>query len=174
MRGEKIASRRGYDRTDRLRSLLLEILAEQLSIIEDPKLEFVYFSGVDVDRDLNRALVYFSSLNRGSSDVGGVGSGSSDVDRVGSGSSDVGGVGSDNSDVGSVGPASNTTTIAEALSAHIHGFRRAIAKQAHLRRIPELVFLPDQSFQHGAHIEEVLRGLSQRDSFPSQKDNSPS
>ena len=121
-------SRKSYARTDRLRSLLLEILAEQLESIDDPALGFAFFSAVEVDKDLNRAQVFFSSLDWG--------------DATGEALRQV------------------QTETAQALAQHKGSFRRAMAKQAHLRRIPELVFLPDESFQHGAHIEETLRQLN--------------
>ena len=121
-------SRKSYARTDRLRSLLLEILAEQLENIDDPQLGFAFFSAVEVDKDLNRAHVFFSSLDWG--DATGEALRQAQADT------------------------------AQALSEHKGSFRRAMAKQAHLRRIPELVFLPDESFQHGAHIEETLRQIN--------------
>ena len=121
-------NRKSYARTDRLRSLLLEILAEQLENIDDPQLGFAFFSAVEVDKDLNRAQVFFSSLDWGDA--------TGDALRQAQ------------------------TETAQALTQHKGSFRRAMAKQAHLRRIPELVFLPDESFQHGAHIEETLRQLN--------------
>ena len=122
-------SRKSYARTDRLRSLLLEILAEQLESIDDPALGFAFFSAVMVDKDLNRAQVFFSSLDWGDA--------SGDTLRQAQ------------------------AETAQALSEHKGSFRRAMAKQAHLRRIPELVFVPDESFRHGAHIEETLRQLKE-------------
>ncbi len=142
-----MANRRGYERTDRLRSLLLEILAEQLESIDDPALEFVFFSAVQVDKDLNRAQVFFSSLDWGTLSAGGGGevARATEVARA--------------AESTRAAEVNRATEIARALSSHTRTFRRALAKQAHLRRIPELVFLADDSFRHGAHIEEVLRDL---------------
>ena len=39
-----------------------EIIAEELVRIDDERLEFVTVTGIDVDNELNRAHVYFSSL----------------------------------------------------------------------------------------------------------------
>lgn len=164
-----MANRRGYDRTDRLRSLLLEILAEQLESVEDPALEFVFFSAVQVDKDLNRAQVYFSSLDLGAlggggGTAGGGAAGGGTGGGVGAAGAGGGAAGTDGGAAGGGALANQdrpdrATEIARALSSHSRTFRRALAKQAHLRRIPELVFVSDDSFRHGAHIEEVLRDL---------------
>ena len=49
-------------RTVRLGELLREVLAEELDRIDDPRLELVSITSVDVDADLNRAIVYFDSV----------------------------------------------------------------------------------------------------------------
>lgn len=54
---------RDYDRTERVGELVRRILAEELERIGDERLDLVAVSGVDVDRDLNVAAVYFSSLD---------------------------------------------------------------------------------------------------------------
>lgn len=112
--------RRGYDRSARLSGLLLEIIAEKLEVTDDPELSLVTITGVDVDSDLNRAVVYFATMGR---------------------------------------DLAEDASIQAALTGHRHDLRRAIASQAHLRNIPDLVFRPDQGLRHGAHIEEVLRNL---------------
>jgi ribosome-binding factor A len=48
-------------RTARLNQLLREVVAEELSRMDDERLELVTITAVDVDADLNRALVYFDS-----------------------------------------------------------------------------------------------------------------
>lgn len=52
----------GYSRTTRVNELLREILGDELHRLDDPRLEFVGITGVDVDSGLERAVVYFSSL----------------------------------------------------------------------------------------------------------------
>jgi len=42
--------------------LLREVLAEELERIDDPRLELVSITNVEVDADLNRAIVSFDSL----------------------------------------------------------------------------------------------------------------
>jgi ribosome-binding factor A len=41
---------------------MLEVLAEELERMNDPRLELVTLTGVDVSRDLSHASVYFSTL----------------------------------------------------------------------------------------------------------------
>jgi ribosome-binding factor A len=51
-----------YPRSARLSETLREILAEELVRIDDERLEFVTVTSIDVDNELNRAIVYFDSL----------------------------------------------------------------------------------------------------------------
>lgn len=55
--------RREYDRGDRLGELLREILADELTRIDDDRLGLVTITGVEVDRDLAVADVYFSTVD---------------------------------------------------------------------------------------------------------------
>jgi ribosome-binding factor A len=55
-------SPRRYPRTARLNESVLEVLAEELERMNDPRLELVTFTGVDVTRDLSYATVYYSTL----------------------------------------------------------------------------------------------------------------
>ena len=56
-------SRRQAPRTARLNELLREVVAEELGRIDDERLELVSITAIDVDSDLNRAIVYFDSLS---------------------------------------------------------------------------------------------------------------
>jgi len=49
-------------RTARLNQVLREIVGEELERIDDERLEHVHITAVDVDADLNRAIVYYDSL----------------------------------------------------------------------------------------------------------------
>lgn len=51
-----------YPRSARVGETLREIIAEELVRIDDERLEFVTITGVDVDNELNRAIVFFDSL----------------------------------------------------------------------------------------------------------------
>jgi ribosome-binding factor A len=49
-------------RTARLNELLRQVVAEELTRIDDERLELVSVTMIDVDADLNRAIVFFDSL----------------------------------------------------------------------------------------------------------------
>lgn len=51
-----------YPRTARLSETLREVIAEELVRIDDEALEFVTITNIDVDPEMNRAIVYFDSL----------------------------------------------------------------------------------------------------------------
>jgi ribosome-binding factor A len=57
-----MTSPRKYPRTARLNESLLEVLAEELERLSDPRLDLVTITGVDVSRDLSRAKVFYSTL----------------------------------------------------------------------------------------------------------------
>lgn len=57
-------------RTNRLNQTLREIIADELERIGDDRLEFVTITTIDVDADLNRAIVSFDSLEGPSADAG--------------------------------------------------------------------------------------------------------
>ncbi len=52
-----------YPRSARVGETLREIIAEELVRIDDERLAFVSITGIDVDQELNRAHVYFDSLD---------------------------------------------------------------------------------------------------------------
>ncbi len=51
-----------YPRTARLNESLREVLAEELTRIDDERLDMVTITSIDVDAEMNRAIVYFDSL----------------------------------------------------------------------------------------------------------------
>lgn len=51
-----------YPRTARVGELLREIVAEELARLDDPRLEMVAVTQVSVDRELEKAVVYFDTL----------------------------------------------------------------------------------------------------------------
>ena len=53
---------RRYPRTARVNELVREVVAEELERIGDERLELVTVTGVDVEPDLRRAMVWFTSL----------------------------------------------------------------------------------------------------------------
>lgn len=52
-----------YPRTARLKETLREIIADELVRLDDERLEFVTITQIDVDPEMNRAVVYFDSLD---------------------------------------------------------------------------------------------------------------
>jgi len=52
-----------YPRTARLNESLREVLAEELTRIDDERLDLVTITAIDVDAEMNRAIVYFDSLS---------------------------------------------------------------------------------------------------------------
>lgn len=51
-----------YPRSARVGETLREIIAEDLVRLDDERLAFVTVTGIDVDPELNRAIVFFDSL----------------------------------------------------------------------------------------------------------------
>ena len=52
-----------YPRSARVGATLQEIIADELVRIDDERLTFVTVTGIDVDPELNRAIVFFDSLD---------------------------------------------------------------------------------------------------------------
>ena len=57
-----VTSARRYPRTARVNEVMLEVLADELERMSDPRLELVTFTGVDVSRDLAHAKVFYSTM----------------------------------------------------------------------------------------------------------------
>jgi ribosome-binding factor A len=56
-------STKGWSRVDRVNEALREVVAEELALIDDERLQLVTITGVRVDPDFRRALVWFSALS---------------------------------------------------------------------------------------------------------------
>lgn len=54
--------RRRHERTARLSETLREVIADELSKLDDDRLNMVTITSVDVDSEMNRGIVYFDSL----------------------------------------------------------------------------------------------------------------
>jgi len=52
-----------YPRRARLGETLREVIAEELVKIDDERLAFVTVTAIDVDNEMNRAIVFFDSLD---------------------------------------------------------------------------------------------------------------
>ena len=51
-------------RTAKAGELIRRVVASELEYIEDERLELVSLTGVDVDRDLHKAVIYFTTFDR--------------------------------------------------------------------------------------------------------------
>jgi ribosome-binding factor A len=51
-----------YPRTARLSESLREVIAEELTLIDDERLDLVTVTSIDVDAEMNRAIVFYDSL----------------------------------------------------------------------------------------------------------------
>src|SRR5690606_7588862 len=61
-RRRQSGGRREYPRTARVNELVREIVADELERIDDPRLELVSVTAVQVEQELTQGVVYFSSL----------------------------------------------------------------------------------------------------------------
>ena len=118
------ATARNYPRTARLNHLVQEIVADEIERLDDGRLGLFTVTGVDVEADLRRATVWYTSLPFATSP----------------------------SD-------SESDEVAEALADNRARLQAAIARQAHLKRTPELVFRPDTVIRQAERIEEIIREL---------------
>jgi ribosome-binding factor A len=59
---------RDYPRTARLNQLVHEIVAEEIERIDDERLGFFTVVGVEVEPDMRRAIVWYSTLDEGEAD----------------------------------------------------------------------------------------------------------
>lgn len=60
---------RQYQRSARLGELLREVVAEELERIGDERLELVAITSIDVDQELNRAIVFYDALRGAEADA---------------------------------------------------------------------------------------------------------
>lgn len=63
---------KGFARTDRIGSTIREVIAEELTRIDDDAVAYVTVTDVAVDNELTRARVYFSTLDLDDADLDGV------------------------------------------------------------------------------------------------------
>ncbi len=61
-RQPKGGSSHGYPRTARLSEVLREVIGDELTRIDDERLDLVTITAIDVDPEMNRAIVYFDSM----------------------------------------------------------------------------------------------------------------
>ncbi len=124
---------------ERLADLLLTFLAEEIRQLNDPRLEMVTLTAVQVTRDLKVASVYWSALGTSSSfgpAPSGEGGGALSLEFP---------------------DARRIKTVAEALQGTEAYLKRRISEKLDLRVIPKLVFKYDESTERGFRIESLLK-----------------
>lgn len=110
--------RGGNVRTDRIGSTLREIIADELTRIDDDSVAYVTVTEVEVDNELTKARVFLSSLDLAEEDVDGV-------------------------------------------REHEGRIKKAIARRARIRRVPDLEFHVDPGLIAGTRVNDILMGLEQ-------------
>jgi ribosome-binding factor A len=138
---------RDYPRTARLNHLIHEIVAEELERIDDERLGFLTVVAVEVERDLRRAVVWYTTLDGPVSGRAGAG-----VDG-----------GADHTNQADQADDADDRVLVEALDEHRARIQSAIARQAHIRRTPELSFQPDLVIRQAERVEEILRDIGGSD-----------
>jgi ribosome-binding factor A len=61
-------SNRRYSRLDRVNEALREVVADELELVDDERLELVTVTGARVDPDLRHALVWYSAMSAPAAD----------------------------------------------------------------------------------------------------------
>ncbi len=59
-----------------------------------------------------------------------------------------------------LGTSASSDDVIEALESRRKGIQHAINDQVHLKRTPQLQFVPDEAIEGGLRVEEILRNLS--------------
>lgn len=124
-----MSTARRYPRTARVNEVMLEVLADELERMNDPRLELVTLTGVDVSRDLSHATVYYSTLSATAT-----ASAAEQADKV-------------EHDAGAG---------LRAAGAHLRG---VVGRQMRIRQVPRLAFEVDPGIVSGQRIEDILREI---------------
>jgi ribosome-binding factor A len=145
---------RRYPRTARVNEVMLEVLADELERLSDPRLEFVTITGVDVNRDLSKATVYYSSLG--------------DLGRAGSGAANAG----TKRNGGDARDAARTPeAAAAALESATPHLRSVLSRQVRVKHVPKLVFVPDPAIASGQRIEAILRDIHRQEDADAENES---
>lgn len=118
-----------FPRTARVNEVLVEIVAEELARLSDPRLEMVTLTGAEVSTDLAYATLYYSALD---------GTGQPQTEAQ----------------------AKATQSALHKATPHL---RRVVGKQVRWRNTPALTFKVDPSIAAGQRIEDILRGIHERE-----------
>jgi ribosome-binding factor A len=140
MWGKRMPSKRGYARLDRVNEALREVIADELKLIDDDRLELVTITGVEAQADLRQARVWFSSLSMSKP------GGEPGPERP-----------SEREETGPERPSERE--VASMLGEHRIRFQGSVARQLRLKRTPELSFQADPAIAVGTRVEDIIRGM---------------
>lgn len=62
-----------------------------------------------------------------------------------------------------MGGEGRTAKAVEGMTAASGYFKRLISSRIKMRKIPELIFLPDNTLEYSQHIEEIIKGFHKND-----------
>jgi ribosome-binding factor A len=123
-------SAKRYPRTARLNEAVLEVLADELERMNDPRLELVTLTGAKVSRDLSHATVYYSTIGATTPVSGATSTNEAFADEA-----------------------------ADALHHAASHLRGVLGRQLRIRQVPRLTFAVDPGIVSGQRIEEILREI---------------
>jgi ribosome-binding factor A len=124
---------RDFPRTARLNHLVHEIVAEEIERLDDDRLGLLTVVAVEVEADLRHATVWYTALSTADDGT----------------AAPTGTVDGDEPDA----------ELVEALEENRPRLQAAIARQARLKRTPELSFEADPVLQQAARVEAILREI---------------
>jgi ribosome-binding factor A len=127
----RASSARDYPRTARLNHLVQEIVAEEIERIDDDRLGLFTVVAVEIEADLRHAVVWYSALD-----------------------------GATSAAAGAAPAADGADALVAALAEHRGRLQAAIARQARMKRTPELEFRPDTVIHQAQRVEEILRDIA--------------
>jgi ribosome-binding factor A len=70
-----------------------------------------------------------------------------------------------------MGGEGRTAKAVEGMTAAAGYFKKCIASRIRVRKIPELIFLPDNSLEYSAHIEEIISDWHKNDKNDASEDD---
>lgn len=131
---------RRYPRTARVNEVVLEVLADEVERLSDPRLGFVTLTGVEVSPDLREATVYYSALGSRAVRAGEMPEGASDGPE-------------------SAEAREEREQTAVALRSAAPHLRTVLGRQVRLKYLPRLTFREDPAIRSGRRVEEILRRI---------------
>lgn len=69
-----------------------------------------------------------------------------------------------------MGGEGRTAKAVEGMTAAAGYFKRLISSRVKMRKIPELIFIPDNSLEYSQHIEEIIKGFHKNDPDEGEND----